>query len=514
MAATSDPEQLDEINLIQRAWRVADERNSLVLQQLQNEFKVIAMKTEAEVEKVKKAEIERSEQEFTRLHQELEAARSSRPVVENVEHGDISSEVQKTKEEEGQKVALQMEALIREKDACIETLKREIAAAKEISTKENDTSATADISKIREQVAAEYETKINEMKQAIKGKLLAKIKEVKDEATRSNQAEVERVRSEMEARIAEEVERTKFQLETVHKEEIELRCKEMASVNNESEAQQIKNKTALEELRNELSAIHASELQRAIEQVRLQLENETKLIKGDMEAQFALLQDEKERAIFERDFQLKQLQERLSVEIEAKDQANAELQRSTEALIANNAQVEKELAEVKESLANEQQRTGQEIKKLVAAHEAEKAEEIARARLSIAEEFDTKIAELQKQHECVLEEQISRLRIELGGISESELQLLREEVASEYESKMVDQQKTLMEERESELQQIRVEIAASHAEELKQVAAEAAKVHARELEQIRKEALVDSDRKILALQEQHKSICCIQKWSA
>jgi len=32
--------------------------------------------------------------------------------------------------------------------------------------------------KKREQVAAEYETKINEMKQAIKGKLLAKIKEV------------------------------------------------------------------------------------------------------------------------------------------------------------------------------------------------------------------------------------------------------------------------------------------------------------------------------------------------
>ena len=165
--ATSDPEQRDEINLIQRAWRVADERNSLVLQQLQNEFKVIAMKTEAEVEKVKKAEIERSEQEFTRLQQELEAVRSSRP-AETVENGDIPSEVQKAREEEAQKVALQMEALIREKDACIENLKREIAAAKERSTKEIDTSDTADISKIREQVAAEYETKINEMKQAIK----------------------------------------------------------------------------------------------------------------------------------------------------------------------------------------------------------------------------------------------------------------------------------------------------------------------------------------------------------
>jgi hypothetical protein len=165
----------------------------------------------------------------------------------------------------------------------------------------------------------------------------------------------------MEARIAEEVARTKLELETVHKEELELRCKEMANINIESEAQQIANKTALEELRNELNAIHASDLQRAVEQARLQLEKETQRIKGDKEEQFALLQDEKERAILERDIQLKQLQESISVDVEAKDQANAELQRSAEEIIANNAQVERELAEVKESLVNEQKKTRQEI---------------------------------------------------------------------------------------------------------------------------------------------------------
>jgi len=173
----------------------------------------------------------------------------------------------------------------------------------------------------------------------------------------------------MEARIAEEVARTKLELETVHKEELELRCKEMANVNIESEAQQIANKTALEELRNELNAIHASDLQRAVEQARLQLEKETQRIKSDMEAQFALLQDEKEKAILERDIQLKQLHESqlkqlhesVSVDVEAKDQANAELQRSAEEIIANNAQVERELAEVKESLVNEQKKTRQEI---------------------------------------------------------------------------------------------------------------------------------------------------------
>jgi hypothetical protein len=60
----ADEEQYDEITLLQRAWRVADERNSLVLQQLQNEFKVMTMKTEAQIGKVKQEEIQRAERDI------------------------------------------------------------------------------------------------------------------------------------------------------------------------------------------------------------------------------------------------------------------------------------------------------------------------------------------------------------------------------------------------------------------------------------------------------------------
>ena len=43
----------DEIEQLQKAWRVTDEQNSLTLQELQNEYKVIAMQCEAKVERIK-----------------------------------------------------------------------------------------------------------------------------------------------------------------------------------------------------------------------------------------------------------------------------------------------------------------------------------------------------------------------------------------------------------------------------------------------------------------------------
>eukprot|EP00979_Chaetoceros_neogracilis_P006200 scaffold1229_cov217-Chaetoceros_neogracile.AAC.4 len=53
--------KMDEISMIQLAWRSADERNQLALQQIQNEYKVISMQCQAEVEKVKEAmEVEKN----------------------------------------------------------------------------------------------------------------------------------------------------------------------------------------------------------------------------------------------------------------------------------------------------------------------------------------------------------------------------------------------------------------------------------------------------------------------
>jgi len=47
-------EEMDEIKMIQLAWRAADERNQLSLQQLQNEYKAVSMEYQEQVEKVKK----------------------------------------------------------------------------------------------------------------------------------------------------------------------------------------------------------------------------------------------------------------------------------------------------------------------------------------------------------------------------------------------------------------------------------------------------------------------------
>lgn len=48
----------DEVMILQSAWRTADERNQLNIQQLSNEYRVMTMQAQAEVEKVRKSVME------------------------------------------------------------------------------------------------------------------------------------------------------------------------------------------------------------------------------------------------------------------------------------------------------------------------------------------------------------------------------------------------------------------------------------------------------------------------
>ena len=64
--------KIDKISMIQLAWRSADELNKITLQQIQNEYKVFAMKCQADVQKVKEnaeaekqIELEKVRAEFT-----------------------------------------------------------------------------------------------------------------------------------------------------------------------------------------------------------------------------------------------------------------------------------------------------------------------------------------------------------------------------------------------------------------------------------------------------------------
>jgi len=226
----------------------------------------MTMKTEAQIGKVKQEEIQRAERDILRLQGELEELRTTNSATVSSpasisENGLDKLVIEKIREEEAIKFSQQLQEVIQEKDSVIESLQRKIAENTENTLKEiegvkeeadrrfeafkkemlNQASShlpsDTEISKVREQVAAEYEAKINDMKQAIKGKLLAKIKEVKDEAAKSNQAEIERIKAEMEAKIAEEVSIAKADWERSHKEELE-RCSQTITDEGELMVQQ------------------------------------------------------------------------------------------------------------------------------------------------------------------------------------------------------------------------------------------------------------------------------------
>lgn len=65
---------VDEIIILQTAWRDADERNQLQLQHIQNEYKIITLQAQAEVEKVRATITAEKEGEIKRMKEDMKEA--------------------------------------------------------------------------------------------------------------------------------------------------------------------------------------------------------------------------------------------------------------------------------------------------------------------------------------------------------------------------------------------------------------------------------------------------------
>mmetsp|Transcript_46366 Transcript_46366/g.55808 ORF Transcript_46366/g.55808 Transcript_46366/m.55808 type:complete len:273 (-) Transcript_46366:180-998(-) len=73
-AGSKDDSPIGNIAVLREAWRKSDEQKSFMLQQLQNEYRIMAMKTETEVQKVE----ERAAENLKILRETLEADAESR----------------------------------------------------------------------------------------------------------------------------------------------------------------------------------------------------------------------------------------------------------------------------------------------------------------------------------------------------------------------------------------------------------------------------------------------------
>jgi len=73
-AGSKDDSPIGNIVVLREAWRKSDEQKSFMLQQLQNEYRIMAMKTETEVQKVE----ERAAENLKILRETLEADAESR----------------------------------------------------------------------------------------------------------------------------------------------------------------------------------------------------------------------------------------------------------------------------------------------------------------------------------------------------------------------------------------------------------------------------------------------------
>lgn len=531
----------------------------------------MTMKTEAQKEKIQQEERQRAESELLRLQGEIEDLRSTTNATVVPHHASLSENgfdtlkednlvIEKIREEEASKFSQQLQEVIQEKDSVIDSLQRKISENMEKTSKEigflkeeadrrleavkkemlNQASShipsDTEISKVREQVAAEYEAKINDMKQAIKGKLLAKIKEVKDEAAKSNQAEIKRMKAEMKAKIIEEVSTAKVNWERSHKEELQRATdeaeqlgqqKEMISQAEAEERIQVLQKELedvkatsegqlqqkLEELREEMQLAHCEELKRLKGEAQRQLEKETGQLKLEMEAQCERQRNDKSIEISEIKVQLQQTEENL----EATKLENAQrIKTAEEIVLATQAEHEKGIDDLKKSLEKkynlEQQKMREEFRDIIAVYEAkvdglerEKVEALEKLRLTLDEELKAEVEHLHKHYQSIHDEDISRLRSEMTSSHETEIQKLHSSLQAECNTKINDVRKTLAEEHNIELQAVRSEMLSSCEEKLKLVSSNADLLQVQELARIRKEMADDAEQTMKSLKEHYET---------
>eukprot|EP00978_Attheya_sp_CCMP212_P000888 scaffold1905_cov48-Attheya_sp.AAC.4 len=278
-----DEKETNGVEVLQRAWRAADERSSLTLQHLQNEYKVVSMQCKAEVEKVKAtAEQERSA-DIDKLRTEMAEAVGNDSEKEGTlrafrQRDECIAELHSQLEQAKQSTS-DAPSEATNNEAAIDELKE----AHRVAFEEREVAHKADLEKIRldqtnkmkvfkEKVASHIDKVRSAEKQAADEEWTSKIGVI----TAQHEADVQKLQQASSTsgtgtdNVEERLQELREELSTEHKAELQRFEKTM------EESQQ----KSIEELQN-LKEIHAADLEK--------LQSET-----DAKAQESLSQLEEE----------------------------------------------------------------------------------------------------------------------------------------------------------------------------------------------------------------------------
>mmetsp|Transcript_3213 Transcript_3213/g.5047 ORF Transcript_3213/g.5047 Transcript_3213/m.5047 type:complete len:1807 (-) Transcript_3213:521-5941(-) len=380
----SNESPADEVEVISLAWRNADESRSLMMGQIQNEFKANSLKLQAETEERMRDEV----------LEKIEAVKSEL----NKQHlAILESTVEKLKSDH----LIEIEEM-REKISGPDKGDNAIGEALKIAEKKH----SDEVERLRANAGQEFEQmkldiqKSHEQDVSRLQKLhLEELNRTKEQVASAFHAQMESLKGQHSDAIRDTEERKSQELQKIRIEEAELR--DLAKKSYEAEISQVKEEAKAEHLR--LKVNHVAEIDRMKKELNVSHQQQLKDLKQSQELVVSAASES-------------HLEEVEKLRQEAAEQLEQALVEAKQKLAADTAKVNEEvICSLKD-----------EIKQMKADHRAE----VDRLRVELADSFETEMDNLKKRHhdELCEAEQVRSKEIE-QVVSQSSMKFQHEQEA-------------------------------------------------------------------------------------
>ena len=415
--------KIDEISMLQLAWRAADERNQMALQQLQNEYKVISMQCQAEVEKVKSTAEAEKNAEIEQIRSQLGA------------NGGLDSPHANT-------VDVQQEMIDAQTRLATEVMQvnhdEEMADMKA----ELEASHAEALQEAISQVTMEKETAMMEALH----KALEEADRMQSEYDKQIQLaaeEIEEVKANKDEEITNLNEQLKIQAEqlsTEHKAELERASEETTKLSEQLEKLQQEHSTQLDAVRSQ----HSEEVEKVKSQsidsqnsmlAEIQAKHEQSM-KDAIEAlnaeKDASMKEAMEKGRSEYDQQLKEALSKASESASAVSELQAQFEaKAQDAEAMHKAELEK-ASEETTKLSEQLEKLQQEHSTQLDAVRSQHSEEVEKVKSQSIDSQNSMLAEIQAKHEQSMKDAIEALNAE----KDASMKEAMEKGRSEYDQQL------------------------------------------------------------------------------
>jgi hypothetical protein len=446
-------EDMDEIKMIQMAWRAIDERNQLALQQLQNEYKEVSKQCQEQVEKVKK---EAQDEINVQVEKKMAAWIASNGSAGAGAEGNGGSDDDDRLRECKQELHKAKEDILR-----LETKMEEMASKHSLEVETIVNKHEENVNQVKKEAEEDKAKSIARLKEMVKEKLIAmktsyedKIRSLSEQTATGDDASHQAALDTMKIEHEKEMNDLKVQLDEASAQ-IKDYEQQLVSIRDEL---QVSHQAELNDLKENFMS-KETEWKLAMEEAALKLEKERSSINERIQEALEgasntrqMLESEKTEAS-QHEFESK-LNEMKTVHEQELVREKSEVASLLQKVDEIKASHEKNIQSIKESheqnmerVVNElQEKAKQDLMEMESSYESKIAilnEQVTQ----INDEFQMKISALKSEHETTIKQTATAAEKEAADKYAKELASAREESEKSHRDNLETMKDDLLEEK-------------------------------------------------------------------